>query len=154
MKDFAHLLRVAGVGVLGLTGFLVVRSILIPASYGRIGHYRANAVDDVKAHATKYAGRSSAETCAACHDDIFKRKAKGAHRGVWCETCHGPAGAHIENPAESKPLRPAEAETRVFCGRCHADNGSRPKGFPVIQTTAHNPRIACIKCHAAHSPKL
>lgn len=154
MKDFAHLVRVAGVALLGVTGFLVIRSVLIPASYGKIGHYRANAVDDVKAHPVKYAGRSSADGCSACHEDVFKRKAKGVHRGVWCETCHGPAGAHMESPADAKPYRPADSEMRGFCGHCHEDNGSRPKGFPVINLSAHNPRVACVKCHAAHSPKL
>lgn len=154
MRDFEHLLRVAGVAVLGVGGFLGVRSLLIPDSYGKIGHYRATAIDDVKAHATKYAGRSSAETCAGCHEEVFQRKAKGSHRGIWCETCHGPAGAHMENPGEVKPLRPAEGEARAFCARCHEDNHSRPKGFPAVNLAAHHPKISCLKCHASHSPKV
>lgn len=153
MKDFSHLIRVALAFIVVGVGALTLRSFLVPATFGKLGHYRAAAVDDVKAMPVRYAGRSAADSCGACHEDETHRKAAGAHRGVWCETCHGPAGAHVENPGDVKPLKPTAAESRVFCCRCHGDNGSRPKGFPIITATVHYPKTPCLKCHAAHSPR-
>ncbi len=152
MRDFRHLMRLMGVFAGVLAVFLGVRALAIPATFGRIGHYRAAAVDDVKAMPVRYAGRSAADACAGCHEEIAGQKAAGRHRGLWCETCHGPAGEHVDNPGEVKPARPARTDSRVFCLRCHEDNHSRPKGHPVVTPAAHHPKAACVPCHAPHSP--
>lgn len=89
------------------------------------------------------------EICATCHDQTLAKKA-GYHRNLSCETCHGPAQAHAENPSEVKPLIPKQRE---YCVRCHAYSPSRPTGFPQINPAAHNPLKACVSCHDPHDPK-
>jgi len=62
--------------------------MMVPESFGKYGHYRANAVDDVMNLDIAYAGF---EACADCHDDVVETKAGSRHAGVACESCHGPA---------------------------------------------------------------
>ena len=70
MKDFLrsteHLLRVAVLLVLGLVAFFLVRQAVIPAEFGKYGHFRPGALDDIRAHPVKFAGH---EACEACHSD-------------------------------------------------------------------------------------
>ena len=40
-QDTGHLFRVAAVFLVGFVAFLVLRSLLVPRSFGRYGHYRA-----------------------------------------------------------------------------------------------------------------
>ncbi|MEK7475045.1 MAG: multiheme c-type cytochrome [Candidatus Coatesbacteria bacterium] len=154
MKDLDHLLRVAATFVVVTVGFLVVRGFLIPPTFGKLGHYRAAAVDDVKAMPVRYAGRAARDACARCHAGPVRDRASSSHRGVWCETCHGAAGAHAADPKSVKPGRPAKGEMRAFCGRCHASNITRPRGFPQVNLSVHNPGAACTECHDSHKPKL
>ena len=57
-------------------------------------------------------------------------KKQGYHRNVSCETCHGPAATHTENPVDIKPPAPRDRE---FCPTCHAYDPSRPTGLPADQ---------------------
>jgi DnaJ-class molecular chaperone len=92
---------------------------------------------------------AGASACSACHDAEPAAKEAGKHRNLSCETCHGPAAAHIENPDENKPYVPRD---RTFCPVCHAYDPSRPTGFPQINPAAHNPLKPCIACHDPHAP--
>ena len=87
--------------------------------------------------------------CMDCHEEVFAFKKDGYHRDLACETCHGPAQGHTENPTEIKPPAPRD---RKFCPQCHAYNPSRPKGFPQINPVIHNPLEPCISCHNPHNP--
>jgi hypothetical protein len=80
---------------------------------------------------------------------MAEKRLSGNHRGVACETCHGPAAAHVESPLDTKPVVP---KTRAFCVTCHAYNPSRPTGFPQIDPVTHNPMIECKVCHDPHAP--
>lgn len=51
------------------------------------------------------------------------------HSGVACESCHGPALAHVEAPDEYIPDAP---RGRKGCMLCHGYNPARPSGFPEI----------------------
>jgi hypothetical protein len=95
----------------------------------------------------RYAG---APACAECHDAQYSLKKEGYHRNISCETCHGPATAHVANPVDIKPPAPRD---RKFCPTCHAYNLSRPLGFPQINPVTHNPLQPCITCHEPHDPK-
>ena len=88
-QQVSRLLIVFAVAV---TGLLVARSLLIPESFGDVGHYRADAVDSIMAHPKKYAGH---QACTLCHRPIAERRMASNHRGVACEVCHGPAAAHL-----------------------------------------------------------
>lgn len=129
-----------------LAGFVGMRALFVPESFGLYGHYRADAVDEVKALPVVYAGTNA---CAACHEDEARIKAQGFHRGVACEVCHGPGAGHIEDPGAIKPSAPRE---RGLCPLCHNYSPSRPTGFPQILTAQHNPGKPCMTCHKPHDP--
>jgi hypothetical protein len=125
---------------------LVARHYLVPPTFGQIGHYRAAAIPEIAARPVKYAGR---EACADCHQDVIEVHSRGRHQFVGCETCHGPAAAHVANPTEATPRVPRE---RDFCPRCHGYDPSRPTGFPQIEPASHNPGKPCVTCHTPHAP--
>ncbi len=139
--------RLAAAFALAAVALVVARSFLVPETFGEMGHYRAAAVDTIVAHAKKYAGQ---QECALCHGGIAQRRLASNHRGVACESCHGPGAAHVANPVEQKPAIP---RMREFCIRCHAYNPSRPTGFPQIDPIAHNPLAPCMNCHDPHEPE-
>jgi hypothetical protein len=144
-RDQEHLLRLAGLALLCLAGFLVLRGILVPDDFGRYGHYRASALDDNRHEPVVFAGQ---EACLACHEDGRKG---GQHAGVRCEACHGAQSAHAEaeDPAAAKPLRP-DAQ---LCLVCHLANVAKPASFPQIVLTEHAEAGSCLACHGAHNPQ-
>ncbi len=107
-QDTGHLFRVAAVFLVGFVAFLVLRSLLVPRSFGRYGHYRANAISEIAALPVHYAGH---QVCEGCHTDVLDVKSKGVHKGVACESCHGPLAAHADDPAA---VTPAKLDTRSF----------------------------------------
>jgi len=139
--------RLAAVFVVAIAGLLVARSVLIPETFGDLGHYRAAAVDSIAARPVKYAG---ARACAGCHGAIDTRRLAGNHRGVSCEVCHEAAASHASAPLSGKPV---VNRKRDLCVLCHAFNPSRPTGFPQVDSVAHNTRLPCIGCHQPHAPE-
>ena len=134
---------VIGVVVIGT---LVLRFVLLPDSVVSTPLHWAQAAEREAAKQPNFAG---ATECQMCHDGIVAKKSQGHHRGVACETCHGPASKHTEDPTAVKPPAPRD---RSFCPVCHAYDPSRPTGFPQINPTTHNPLKACITCHSPHDP--
>ena len=94
-KDAAHLFRLAGVFAAGILIFILLRSYLVPKSYGQYGHYRGDALAEIKAQPVIYAGH---QACEACHSDVLEVKIKGKHARVNCEACHGPLAKHADDP--------------------------------------------------------
>ena len=133
--------------VIILGGACVARLFLVPADFGLWGHYRASSVLQNAAKPIMYSG---GEACAECHDAIFAKKMTGFHRGVACETCHGPSYAHTQAPDTAKPMLP---RSRSHCLLCHEYLPSRPTGFPQVVAESHNPVKPCITCHSPHDPK-
>ena len=104
-QDAGHLFRVAAVFLVGLIAFLTLRSFLVSRSFGRYGHYRANAITEIAALPVRYAGH---QVCEGCHADVLDVKSKGVHKslakpknfpqvnavehsgGAACNTCHQP----------------------------------------------------------------
>ncbi len=152
MKDAQHLIRVVVIFAAAIAGFMFVRSLLVPPSFGKLGHYRADAVGEFTQLPRHYAGESA---CKKCHAQQGADKAKSSHHSISCESCHGALLAHAENPksADNKPRRPKEAEVRAFCGNCHGKSVSRPARFPQIDLEEHNRGMACNQCHQPHQPK-
>lgn len=125
---------------------LLFRFVLIPRPYRDTQLQRKTAVERVKAKGIYYAGSG---VCATCHEDELNVKKIGYHKNLSCETCHGAAASHADNPAEIKPFIP---EKREFCAHCHTYNASRPTGFPQINPVIHNPLKPCMNCHNPHDP--
>lgn len=134
--------------LIGIAALIGARVLLIPESFGKYGHYRADAVDEIMAQPMMYAGSA---LCYDCHDDLVDLKGQSLHKNVTCEVCHGPAAEHIEAPDEFTPEAP---RGRGYCTLCHGYDPSRPSGFPQILSERHNPGRPCMTCHNPHNPLL
>ncbi len=139
--------RLVALSVILIVLFLIVRALLIPPDFGKYGHYRASAVDNIVSQKLRYAGQVE---CVECHEDHVAVKNAGYHKNLACEVCHGPAAEHIENPGEVELLAP---RGRGYCPLCHEYLPARPTGFPQIVSDSHNPMKPCIACHEPHDPK-
>ena len=152
MRDFfrnaEHLIRVAILLALAIVVFLFIRNRVIPPDFGKYGHYRPGAMDDIRARPVKFAGR---QACEVCHSDQVEIKSKGKHANVGCEACHGPQAKHVEDPSSVIPQLP---KAEVLCARCHEANQAKPKWFPQVVTAEHSSGMACNTCHKPHSPKI
>jgi hypothetical protein len=146
LKDKAHLVGLAGLFLLGLLSFVVVRALLVPRDFGELGHFRRGALADNQARTLVHAGR---DACAACHTEEAAALAGGRHAGVGCEAGHGPLAAHADDPEAARAARP---DGREICLRCHTANTAKPLGFPQIAIADHDPEGTCTECHAAHHP--
>lgn len=129
-----------------LAGAFVALKLTLPASITNSRLHVQSTLEREMARPVRYAGSAP---CADCHEEYNVKKV-GYHRTLSCETCHGPAQAHVENPTETKPVAPRKRE---FCTLCHRYDPSRPTGFPQINPTAHNPLKPCVSCHNPHDPK-
>lgn len=141
-----QLTRLLVVFAILIAGLLLARHFLVPPTFGKLGHYRAAAIDSVAARPVHYAGQ---QVCVDCHDDIVALKEQSRHSSVACEVCHGPAAAHADDPDSGVPPAPRD---RSKCPLCHGYNPARPTGFPQIDPLTHNPTQPCITCHNPHQP--
>lgn len=105
-----------------------------------------------------YAGT---EVCVTCHDGYDTALESTSHgrstfaslssRG--CESCHGPAAAHTEDP-DNEALRPRidrlpAAQQNAACQQCHQGGDQF-----FWKGSAHEARgLSCVSCHSVHSPK-
>ena len=127
--------------------FLVVRHFLIPDSFGKLGHYRADTIDEIGAIPVKYAGKS---VCIDCHTTEAELLASDLHAGLSCEVCHGPNAKHADDPDFKEVL--VKDGSRNSCGRCHGLIPAR--NIDVVKQVdikIHHPeRTNCIECHNPH----
>jgi hypothetical protein len=147
LGPFNHVLRLAAVFAAGILVFLVVRWWLVPPDFGVYGHYRAGALDDVRARPVAYAGQAA---CAECHTDVVELRQGGRHDRLTCETCHGPLAAH----AAGEGSAPARPNPREGCVRCHARTAGKPRAFPQVIVQEHAETGACTACHVPHAPSV
>jgi hypothetical protein len=152
--------------------FLVIRTLLVPKSFGEYGHYRGLSLEENAAKPFRYAGTAA---CGKCHQDIVSEKSAGHHAGLACEGCHGPAYKHSKfaDSTHAVPLVDSlklERNTaRAYCATCHELNAARVKMvsdtvnvsvIKMIQEKKHgqvinketNAPFACIECHNPHDP--
>lgn len=147
IHDAGHLLRLALLALILVVAFFAIRRAVVPAGFGKYGHYRAGALDDIRARPVSFAGR---ETCEACHDDIVQMKREARHARLGCEACHGPLSAHADDPGSNKATRP---DTATLCVRCHEADSAKPKWFPQVVSAEHMGDVPCGSCHNPHRPK-
>ena len=127
--------------------FLFLRSVLIPDTFGELGHYRAASLIDNTLPEIHYAGQKA---CFECHQDIEDPKAQDVHSGIHCETCHGPGQKHVISNEEGDILKPAGRE---FCGSCHELNAAKQKtAIFQVDLNKHNVGKNCTECHNPHQP--
>ena len=127
--------------------FILFRYLMIPDSFGELGYYRANSLQENELKPMYYEG---GESCGDCHEDKAEQLHSDVHVNLACETCHGPGMAHIENSDSGKLMLP---ESRDACGICHSKNPARKKKMVVqIDLNDHNPDKNCNYCHNPHAP--
>jgi hypothetical protein len=146
-KDAGHLFRLAGLFAAGTLLFLVIRSFIVPRSFGEYGHYRGAAIAEIAAHPVHFAGH---QTCETCHADVAQTKSGGKHAQVNCEACHGPQAKHADDPS----IDPGKPDTAVLCVRCHAASAARPKDFSQVDAVQHAGGVPCQTCHQPHTPAI
>lgn len=148
VRDVTHLILVGCAFVVSITTFFIIRSAVVPSSFGRYGHYRAAALDEIRARPVSFAGQ---DTCIGCHDAVATVRSQGKHKSVACEGCHGPQAKHADDPMTIKPQRPNAA---TLCVRCHEKIAARPQSFPQVVSAEHSGGETCTMCHQAHKPAL
>jgi len=127
---------------------VLVRSQLVPASFGQYGHYRGNALGEIASREPRHAGQKA---CAKCHEERFELKNSEAHAGLSCHTCHGVAEEHVKSEGKVDAERP---KGNSFCLRCHQRMIGRPRVLAQIDGTEHAGKDTCWKCHDPHNPGL
>lgn len=155
---------------LGIVGtYLVARAILTPPSFGQYGWYRGAALEELASREPVHAGKKS---CDECHSDVLQKLAKGEHKTLSCEACHGISRDHAENPdikagfiksktttSQQQVVTP-EGETKAVvlegftghhCNRCHEANPSKPAWFKQVVLKEHYTG-KCTECHVPHHP--
>ncbi len=140
----------------GFFAFLIVRSLLIPHSFGTFDHYRGDNVAEQREKPVNFGERTS---CAECHSDQAALHGKGKHLAVQCQNCHAPLSVHIKDGVFQEKMPIDRAAT--LCLRCHGELPSRPKDFPQIDIKEHLESRGlllaggvCLSCHRAHDPSL
>jgi predicted CXXCH cytochrome family protein len=147
--------------ILGIAGITGARMIIAPSFKAANNDYRyqwhrvANE-QEWKEFKVKYRGSSY---CKDCHTQQFKEVGASLHAKVSCESCHGPAINHPDNPA-----RLTIDNSRSLCLRCHSDLPYRrtqyselPKGeikLKMVDPDIHNPEMECIACHNPHKTDI
>lgn len=147
-QDKEHLVRMAGIFAAGTMLFLVLQLALVPESFGRYGHYRANAIDEEARKPITYAGRNA---CTSCHSAQVEVHKSGKHAGLGCEGCHGPLFAHTRKPVAAKASKP---DVKRLCIRCHEKNVARPSWFAQVDSAEHSGGEVCTTCHQPHAPQM
>ncbi len=124
--------------------YLTARNILTPKSFGQYGWYRGAALKELASREPLLAGR---QACDECHSASLEDLAKFNHRTLSCETCHGVAKAHVEDPENKLTQMSTD-----LCIRCHHADPSKPAWMKQIVVSEHYTDDSCLDCHSAHKP--
>jgi ribosomal protein L37AE/L43A len=150
-----HVLRPLWVVIGAISLLLLVRHFMVPGDFGvhgekfAYGYYRLSNIAEWRDFKVKHRGQ---QYCADCHLENVEQIAGSVHAAIQCESCHGPALDHPEDPA-----RLTIDTGRLLCLRCHAalpTPGSERSNIAAIDPAGHNPGMECVTCHAPHNPSL
>lgn len=143
-----HLKRALMLLVIAMIGFIAVRSLVVPDSFGQYGWYRGESVGEIRNFPVEHAGSKS---CGEenCHKTIYSIWSGAGHKTVNCETCHGPSEKHVSN---IRIMPPPANDSREYCGLCHFKRAARPEKFPQIDPETHGENLKCAYCHNPHKP--
>jgi hypothetical protein len=130
-----------------VTVFIFGRRLLVPETFGDLGHYRASSLLDNEKFEPIFAGHTA---CLECHQDIAESLEYDLHSDISCETCHGPGYQHTLDPGSIRMSLPSG---RDFCGTCHSQNAARAKNAVFqVNMNDHNTEFDCKECHNPHQP--
>ncbi|MBI1920275.1 MAG: DmsE family decaheme c-type cytochrome [Geobacter sp.] len=106
-------------------------------------------------------GYVGSEKCKECHEEIAASHAKSFHAKAWtgkgegygCESCHGPAGDHVNNPSREtiisfgKESKQTAGEKSARCLSCHSATPS----VSFWDMGRHKREdVDCSRCHSIH----
>ena len=140
-----QLFRILLLAVGIVAAYSVARYFLTPSSFGDYGWYRGVALAELRTRNRVYAGK---QACEECHADEYQKLLKHEHKGLACESCHGPGETHGKDPRKDN----IEKSNFAVCLRCHEANPSRPKWHKQIVIKNHYTGSKCTECHVPHSP--
>ena len=159
MEHTKHLWR-AVLALLAVTIAVTLgRRFLVPDSFGKLGFYRADNLEEQMARPIHHGGRAS---CQACHEDEYDEHQEGKHAVVQCEVCHDALASHVRD-GERVADMPTRKSWRL-CVLCHGRLAARPDSIPQIDLREHLtergavkpdapiPEAACRECHPPHDP--
>ena len=113
--------------------------------------------------------------CFACHSTGPLKLGAGQtivphELGVRCETCHGPAAEHAQDPGRQAPVNPGRytaAAINALCGDCHRMPAGTQETTDLrdpwnarhqpltlaasVCYRASNGRLSCLTCHSPHA---
>jgi hypothetical protein len=138
-----------------VAGFALVRSFLIPESFGTYGHYRG---DNLAEQMNMPLVHLESAFCRDCHLEQFKVWQDNNHRAVNCEVCHGHWEIHNGNLETMTAVKSNDA-----CLLCHQALTGRPeivsqiKSFDLHRDEVKKPGVdgqTCVECHQPHAPRI
>ncbi len=173
-RDVLHLWVLGIALLLGGVGYAAARTVIIPASFGKFGAYRGDALTEAQARPIQLTTRA---TCIGCHTQRGAEIAKTSHAKVHCTDCHGQAKDHIQAcqlAVDATKAAGGDPQTvqckhddlkpdalRDACLHCHTKVVGRPVKFPQIVALDHlkdqeakepkSPNV-CAQCHNPHNP--
>ncbi|MBF0501301.1 MAG: hypothetical protein HQM09_14270 [Candidatus Riflebacteria bacterium] len=174
MFRFSYVNRILIIFFGAVVAGLVLKTAMIPESFGKYGHYRADWLSEGTQLPSIYQGKF---VCQECHNEIFQTHEKDVHVSVECENCHGNGKKHVDF---HKKVASASVDTSAdmtasggikdqakmhilkdnqTCLYCHRQLKARPKYFPQIDPDAHfellkvkDKNTTCFSCHSPHEP--
>ncbi len=153
MSYRSHTVRLVVIIIVLVAAFAIVRSFLIPASFGTYGHYRG---DNLEEQMNMPLVHLESAFCRECHQDQHTSWQGNNHRTVNCEVCHGHWEIHNGNLKTMVAVKSDDA-----CLLCHQALTGRPESVSQIKSPdlhlaeleePQNGRQTCVECHDPHSP--
>lgn len=150
----AHIVRLVVVLGIALVAFLVIKALVVPASWNFEEWYREDALALNESYEVVYGGNDS---CIACHEESNKEIAEFKHQALSCESCHGALADHVKDGAKIADAE-VDDETTWQCLNCHEARVNKPVAFPqfdkkkIPEHKEMEPDMVCIACHSPHDP--
>ncbi|MBM2830721.1 MAG: hypothetical protein HW411_1511 [Gammaproteobacteria bacterium] len=178
----SHLYQLGIVLVVFFTGFVVIRSYAVPASWNYNAWYRGDTLKDLKKLPLNYGGN---ESCKSCHEEVSlvevvenqgeeefvdefedeievendehtEAVMEFEHKSLNCESCHGPLITHAKGDEKIGDAIVMD-KSNSQCMICHGQLISRPVDFPQFSEDVEKHKdleeqTLCMKCHDPHDP--
>ena len=158
MEHAKHLVRAFLLILVFSSGFEIFRQSMRPPSFGELGHFRADVIQESQQLPIVY---GDFQECGACHKEQMTTLQQSKHGAINCQLCHAPLSLHAN--AKDKIAEMPGNRSAALCLRCHEALLARPETIRQINLAKHmeDQEIkdiekdgVCIQCHTAHQPDI